>query len=138
MKDIRDRGQSWSCLKIAIRTRGFFHLKASVWKARNRIRGLRDDAGIWKDNDADIEGIISSYFTKLFTSSELAKDTILRILDNVESFIPSHLIPGLDASYNEEEVRRAVFNMNPLKAIGRDGACDIFLEIMGYCGKLCH
>ncbi|KAK3198467.1 hypothetical protein Dsin_021882 [Dipteronia sinensis] len=51
----------------------FFYMKASVRKARNKIRGLKDEAGNWKETDVDMEGIISNYFQKLFTSTILMR-----------------------------------------------------------------
>ncbi|KAK2662464.1 hypothetical protein Ddye_001038, partial [Dipteronia dyeriana] len=66
----------------------FFHSKASVRKARNKIRGLKNDLGEWKDNDGEMEEIISGYFSKLFTSGrsvELSNDTIITLIPKIQN-----------------------------------------------------
>ncbi|KAK2648867.1 hypothetical protein Ddye_016356 [Dipteronia dyeriana] len=83
----------------------FFQAKASVRKARNRIKGLKDELSVWKGDDDEMEGIISSYFSKLFTSSNPPLVAIKLILDNVEKTIPSYMITVLDAKYNEKDVK---------------------------------
>uniref|UniRef100_A0A803MD71 Uncharacterized protein n=1 Tax=Chenopodium quinoa TaxID=63459 RepID=A0A803MD71_CHEQI len=47
----------------------YFHHKASQSKTRNRIDGLMDENGVWKNKRVDMEGLISAYFADLFGTS---------------------------------------------------------------------
>ncbi|KAK3192990.1 hypothetical protein Dsin_024300 [Dipteronia sinensis] len=47
----------------------FFHSTASARRARNRIHGLIDEGGTWRDSKDDLEIIISQYFSGLFSSN---------------------------------------------------------------------
>ncbi|XP_062028530.1 uncharacterized protein LOC133744439 [Rosa rugosa] len=58
-------------LKEGDRNTSFFHRKAVNRKRKNLIQGLFDEDGNWCEDDADVERIVSSYFTKMFTASEL-------------------------------------------------------------------
>ena len=46
----------------------FFHATATTRKRRNYITTLRNAQGYWCTTSADIDGLISDYFSKLFTS----------------------------------------------------------------------
>lgn len=46
----------------------FFHATATTRKRRNYITTLRNTQGYWCTTSADIDGLISDYFSKLFTS----------------------------------------------------------------------
>ncbi|XP_074351469.1 uncharacterized protein LOC141690581 [Apium graveolens] len=50
----------------------YFHKFASGRKRNNQICKLKNKDGEWKDNKQDIQGIITDYFTELFTSSRTA------------------------------------------------------------------
>ncbi|KAK2662805.1 hypothetical protein Ddye_001379 [Dipteronia dyeriana] len=43
--------------KIGVRNSCFFHSKTSARKTRNRIKGLTDDGGVWRDSNEDIKRI---------------------------------------------------------------------------------
>ncbi|XP_021728381.1 uncharacterized protein LOC110695458 [Chenopodium quinoa] len=46
----------------------YFHRKASQRKKKNRIDGLFDKDGVWRDEDEKICNIVADYFSNLFSS----------------------------------------------------------------------
>ncbi|KAK2650963.1 hypothetical protein Ddye_018452 [Dipteronia dyeriana] len=99
----------------------FFHSKASRRRARNKIRGLTDVDGNWRDSREDMEKIISNYFTSIFTTSCPSQNDIDLILEGVQPKISRSLSRFLDSSFSGEEIYRVVFEMCPSKAPGEDG-----------------
>ncbi|XP_024200200.1 uncharacterized protein LOC112203464 [Rosa chinensis] len=70
-------------LKEGDRNTSFFHRKAANRKRKNFIHGLYDENGNWCDDDAGLERVISTYFRKMFTASnidvEAVNDTLAAI-----------------------------------------------------------
>ncbi|KAK0578490.1 hypothetical protein LWI29_011284 [Acer saccharum] len=67
------------------RNSSFFHAKASGRRARNRIAGLKDDSGVWKDSNDDLVSIISAYFSGLYTSSFPSSQDLEKVTKNVNT-----------------------------------------------------
>ena len=55
----------------------FFHATTSVRKRRNSITTLHNAEGQWCTISAEMDGFISNYFSKLFTSDGCQNDEIL-------------------------------------------------------------
>ncbi|KAI9170484.1 hypothetical protein LWI28_028751 [Acer negundo] len=70
-------------LKSGDKNSRFFHSKASARKARNRIRGLHDKNGHWKDSKTDIERIVANYFENLFTTSGPNQEATEKVLQGL-------------------------------------------------------
>ncbi|KAL5774502.1 hypothetical protein ACOSP7_012059 [Xanthoceras sorbifolium] len=47
----------------------FFHSRASARRATNKIAGLFDSFGVWRDSRCDMEHIIVDYFSRIFQKS---------------------------------------------------------------------
>lgn len=47
----------------------FFHKFASARKEHNKIQRLRDEQGVWRDKDEEIEQIITGYFENIFSTT---------------------------------------------------------------------
>lgn len=47
----------------------FVHTKATHWYRKNYIQGLKDSNGRWRDQLEEIEGLVSNYFTEIFTTA---------------------------------------------------------------------
>ncbi|KAK3226386.1 hypothetical protein Dsin_006248 [Dipteronia sinensis] len=60
-------------------------------------------------------------------SARRAKNSI-KVIDGIQSIVPSHLIRFLDSKFTGEEIRTVVFNMGPLKAPGKDGLLALFFQ----------
>ncbi|KAK3226139.1 hypothetical protein Dsin_006001 [Dipteronia sinensis] len=106
----------------------FFHSKASARKARNRINGLFDERGVWRDQKGELETVATNYFRGLFCSTGPTIGDIGKIVDGVTPRMTSHISRFLDAKFTGEEVRTTVFAMNPIKAPGSDGLPAIFYQ----------
>ena len=47
----------------------FFHGTATQRKQRNFIKGLREENGVWQEDETVFSGILNRFYEKLFTSS---------------------------------------------------------------------
>ncbi|KAK3204628.1 hypothetical protein Dsin_018674 [Dipteronia sinensis] len=106
----------------------FFHSKASAQKARNNIRGLYDMGGQWRVSKNDLVSVITQYFERLITSSSPSQQEINNIIMDVHPSLPSQMSRHLDSPFTGEDIRITVFDMNPLKAPGKDGLPAVFYQ----------
>ncbi|XP_062014367.1 uncharacterized protein LOC133730873 [Rosa rugosa] len=54
----------------------FFHRKTENRKRKNTLQGLFDEYGIWHEDDAGIERVITAYFSKMFRAFEVDVDAM--------------------------------------------------------------
>jgi hypothetical protein len=115
---------SW--MKDGDRNTKFFHECASQRKRKNEISYLRNQHGDWVSDKSEMEGIVHNYFHNLFTSSNpVGIPNVVSLVDRVVSDEMNHrLVKDFDA----EEVRRALFQIHPTKALGPDGMSAIFFQ----------
>ncbi|KAI9174615.1 hypothetical protein LWI28_020151 [Acer negundo] len=106
----------------------FFHAKASRRRARNRIVGLMDDSGTWKDTNEELVTIISNYFSGLYSLSLPTTQELEKVTKNVKARLSKQMVCYLKAKFTEVEVYKAVFDMHPLKAPGPDGLLAWFYQ----------
>lgn len=103
----------------------FFHASASTRKKNNQISQLQNDTGEWIDWSNGLDKLIPDYFTNIFTASGNQWDDILT---NVQPSITAQLNLDLLRPVQEEEVKFALFQMNPDKALGPDGITPGFFQ----------
>lgn len=72
--------------------------------------------------------IISQYYMELFSTSCSEAGDIDKVLDTLEPCVFEATNEFLFASFSQEEIRRAVFDLNPLKASGPDGFTALFFQ----------
>ncbi|KAK0590414.1 hypothetical protein LWI29_026738 [Acer saccharum] len=70
----------------------YFLAKASGRRARNRMRGLMDDSGVWKDSKDELVQITYNYFTGLFSSSHPSTQDLDKISRNVKAKLSEHMV----------------------------------------------
>ena len=75
-----------------------------------------------------MEGIITDYFTDIFTSSQPSGSMIDRVCSTVTARLPSNMVSFLSKDFSIEEIRTALFQMNPSKAPGFDGFPTDFFQ----------
>ncbi|WCJ39421.1 hypothetical protein M5689_020411 [Euphorbia peplus] len=113
---------SW--LKEGDRNTKFFHNKASTRRKINSLTMLKNEAGIWCEDEQEIESIVTKYYNSLFTT------TNPRSNDMIEAAIESRLslddISLLSNPYTKEEVKAALDQMHPTKSPGPDGMPALF------------
>ncbi|XP_024196455.1 uncharacterized protein LOC112199713 [Rosa chinensis] len=115
-------------LKEGDRNTGFFHRKASNRRRKNTLNGLYDDMGVWCDDDAGMERVVSSYFSKMFTASEVDYEAMEITLNAMQPLVTQDMNELLCAEYTQEEIKTALFQMYPTKSPGQDGMPPIFFQ----------
>lgn len=113
-------------LQLGDRNTAFFHARTAQRRVQNRIHGLEDEHGSWKEGNNEIQGIILRYFSAIFSSSDPAGfDTVLNCVgERVTESMNRRLIRPLRA----EEVTEAVFQIDPAKSPGPDGFTASFFQ----------
>lgn len=98
----------------------FFHQMASARKKSNTIHGLFSDDGRWVTDKSGLHGIVSEYFSTLFTASDSVHD-IEQVTQHIRGSISSDENNYLIRDFEEEEFKVAVKQMHKDKAPGPDG-----------------
>lgn len=96
----------------------FFHAWASKQRKSNTIRALKNDQGCRVDWGNGLGEIIFSYFTDLFTASDLCCDFVLECIE--QKITPAQNDLLLD-TVEAAEVKLAAFQMHSDKAPDPDG-----------------
>ena len=92
----------------------YFNHKASQRKRRNTIVKLPDSEGGWSSNELEIGKIISSYFTKIFSTS--LPSTFDVACAGIDVVVPSTANVELMAEPTMMKIKEALFQMHPNKA----------------------
>ncbi|KAG7559082.1 Reverse transcriptase domain [Arabidopsis thaliana x Arabidopsis arenosa] len=104
----------------------YFHASTKQRRAINRIIGLQDHNGTWIESEEGIEQIAVKYFNNFFTAT--AHDGEFQVLRDVPEIVTTDMNSFLTREVSLEEVKRAVFEMNPTKAPGPDGMTALFYQ----------
>lgn len=97
----------------------FHHATTKHRRARNRVICIKDKEGRMVESDRGIEKVAVDYFQDLFsTSVPTDMDASLRFIKNKVSGTTNDF---LTAEPTEQEIKKALFDINPDKAPGPDG-----------------
>ncbi|KAL0433344.1 UNVERIFIED_CONTAM: putative mitochondrial protein [Sesamum latifolium] len=99
----------------------FFHSYASTPKWHNMIKRLRDEEGMWKEQEEDIQGILLRYFRDIFTSSGPSDSELNEVLALIQPWVSLEMNQVLAAPFTATEVKSAIFVMFPFKFPGPNG-----------------
>lgn len=102
------------------------HLRPNMRRAQNHIAHVVDDQGVRYMDIEDIEGIIVNYFTKLFLASSSL--SMLDVLYCIKRYVYDDMNNALYKPYYKLEVKLAVKQMHPHKALGLDGMNPCFFS----------
>jgi hypothetical protein len=94
-------------------------MKAVTRRRRNNILMLRGEDGSWIENADQIRSMANDFYQKLFSRNQILYDWYQT--DVTYPKLSNEVLQKLNASIVNDEVRRAVFKMNPWKAPGPDG-----------------
>ena len=99
---------------------------ASNRRRRNRIEGLCDKEGIWRENKEEVEGIILDYFKEIYSTS--FPEEFGSSLEVIDRRVSDDMNDALLKEFQVEEVRRFLKQMHPTKSLGPDGMSSIFFQ----------
>ena len=102
----------------------FFHGIATQRKRRNFIKELRDEEGVWQNDEHIFLGLLVGFYEKLFASSN--PKNMEQILNGVQEVVTDSMRTKLAQAYSVDEVEKAIKDMAPLKAPGPDGMPPLF------------
>jgi hypothetical protein len=80
---------------------------------------LRDEQGQWIDKEDQLQDLANDFYKKLFTDTHISRDWFQSEITYPN--LDTDMLSQIAAPINNEEVKRALFNMNPWKAPGPDG-----------------
>jgi hypothetical protein len=116
--------QHW--LRNGDRNTAFYHSWVQHRRKVNRIRRVTDEQGrTWRKNK-DIGRVFTKFYEGLFTSQ--GTDRKEECISWVDSRVTDDMNRRLLSSFTEEEIRKALFQMHPLKAPGPDGFPAAFYQ----------
>ena len=113
---------SW--LKHGDKNTKYFHSKASQWRRRNMIQGVKDQHNNWVEEIEDIAGVAIEYFENMFKSG--ACDRLDESLDVVQHKMTTNMQEILSREYSANEIKTALFQMGSTKAPRPDGINALF------------
>ncbi len=108
----------------------FFHKQAHQRQRMNTISGPMNIVNEWYTDEKQVEDIAVAYFEDLFHTTQPVdmRDTLLAVKNTVTQEVNRTLLK----SFTAEEVRLALFQMDPSKAPEPNGMSCFFYQ------KYCH
>lgn len=103
----------------------FFHKSASNRRRNNQIHKLKDADDNWVDWESGLDALMERYFNDLFRATE---SNWQEVIECIPTTITDAQNDELLKPIEEEEVKRALFQMNPDKAPGPDGMTPAFFQ----------
>ncbi|KAL9675120.1 hypothetical protein QQ045_003321 [Rhodiola kirilowii] len=109
-------------LKEGDRNTTFFKARATNRKNKKLIQKLKKEDGTEVYNNAEILSEVANYFRNLFKASEDINNKIWNdAMEIVPVKVSQEVNKKLKEPYTANEVREALFQMHPTKALGIDG-----------------
>lgn len=113
-------------LKAGDRNSSFFHKKSQAWKSFNSISEIKEENINHRDIQS-IKNVAFLHFKNLYSEKEGLGHT-LALVNEVPSMITAIKKQFLEAEFTDNEIKTALFAMEPDKAPGPDGFSARFLQ----------
>jgi hypothetical protein len=97
----------------------FFHESAKQKRGRNEIEKIVDAEGVLREDPQEVESALVNYFSSLFTS-DYGGENIIN-LQGIEGRVTPEMNVALVKEFSKEEIKEALNQMSPLKALSLDG-----------------
>lgn len=104
----------------------FFHAITKNRRAQIKTKSLLNEEGREWFAERDLERVADSYFKTLFSSEDVGME--LEEWDEMPTLLSHSQNEGLMQPVTKEEVKKAVFDINPNKCPGPDGMSGHFFQ----------
>ena len=104
----------------------FFHLRSTRRRLKNQIKPLQWQDGQLTENKDQMESMTTSFYKQLYTS--VGVQDMEQVLETIPRKVTDDMNSTLNAPYSGQEVKTALFQMFPTKALGPDGFPSHFYQ----------
>jgi hypothetical protein len=129
--ELNHRGEVMWQQRSRIRWLRFFHLRESQRRKNNKTNRLRRVDGQLTEDSQEMGSLIYSFYMNLYTSE--GTENKESVLNTVPAKVTPDMSDQLIAPFREKEVKEAIFQMFPTKALGLDGLLAHFSNVIGPC-----
>ncbi|XP_062005868.1 uncharacterized protein LOC133723047 [Rosa rugosa] len=108
-------------LKDGDRNSAYFHRRATNRRSKNLIRGLNDEQNHWQTEPKEIQRLLLSYFSQVFSTESCNGEALAQVIAATPVKVTPDMNKDLLQPYTEYEIKQALFQMHPSKSPGPDG-----------------
>lgn len=116
--------EEWIC--SGNRNTSFYHTAANIKKTKNKMDRLQNNQGTWCSDEDEIKQNIRNYFVEIFTKDCDEKDMQTNLISF--SLHNQKEWDEVNREFTREDIKKALFDMAPLKAPGPDGIHVAFYQ----------
>eukprot|EP00253_Pinus_taeda_P005541 PITA_05541 len=120
--------QLW--LKEGDKNTAYFHKQATVRKIRNNVNAITDNEGSQHNNQESIKRAASLHFKNLLTKNQEEAD-YSELLQHLPKGISQEVNDSLNREITDEEIRKAIWTLQPTSLRAQMVSQSIFTGIIG-------